>query len=440
VRGVGCRPLEAAGLKTGATARLTTRHSNRPANRRQAKAYATHGARLQKCTFFDRTRDRKGAGSTTLQSAKSPPAADLMPLRFEVYETRHVPAALNFNERMISGGVDPRLLLSRQPFEFNPLLPLSTESRVVVDGDRIRGGYLLQWRDFWIDGESRRLCAYQTPISEGIIDRKYMGIGPALIRHALSVNPLLYAVGMGGLDRPLPRMLKPLGFAVTTVPFVFLVNRPGRFLRQIEHLRSSPLRRLALDTLRLSGLGWLGARAWQRLHTVRHRIRSITFEVVDALDEIADRVWAESRDRYSFVGVRNAAMLRLLFSSTDRNFRRIAVSAGGDRVGWAVVLETQMKRNKYFGDMKVGVIADCLARPEHAGAVIQAAADCLSHAGVDITVANFQHAAWLQACLRAGFFQGPSTHCLALSPNLARMARNEGMHVSRGDSDGLVNF
>jgi hypothetical protein len=369
-----------------------------------------------------------------------------MPLCFEVYEPRHVRAALAFNERMLARGVDPGLLLNRQPTAFDPNLPLSTESRVLADGEYIRGGYLLQWRDFWIGGKLRRVCAYQTPISEGLVDRKYVAVGSALVRHALSVNPLLYAVGMGGVDRPLPQMLRSMGFRVTTVPFLFLVHRPGRFLREIQHLRSTASRRLALDTLRLSGLGWLGIRSWQLLHSVRHAVPSVRFKIEDTLDGIADQTWQRSRGLYSLLAVRDAAMLRLLFSGRAKNYRRIQVSWGNDPVGWAVVVEKQMERNKYFGNMKVGVIADCFAAPEHAAAVIQAAASCLSHAGVDITLGNFQHSAWIGACLQTGFLSGPSNHCLALSPQMAEMARRleppvgGGMHVSRSDSDGLVNL
>src|SRR6476661_1439020 len=119
-------------------------------------------------------------------------------LRFEVYEPRHISMALAFNARMRAGGVDPRFLLQDSPPLFDPDSPLSTQAWVAADAGEIRGGYLLQWRAFSIHGEIRRVCAYQTPISEGIIDRKFAGVGALMIRHALSVNPLIYAVGMGG--------------------------------------------------------------------------------------------------------------------------------------------------------------------------------------------------------------------------------------------------
>src|SRR6266550_4035806 len=125
-------------------------------------------------------------------------------LRFEVYEPKHVSMALAFNDRMLAAGVDARFLLHERPPVFDADSQVSTEARVIVDGDQIRGGYLLQWRAFSIRGEIRQVCAYQTPISEGIINRKYASVGALMIRDALAVNPLLYAVGMGGPAQPLP--------------------------------------------------------------------------------------------------------------------------------------------------------------------------------------------------------------------------------------------
>lgn len=368
-----------------------------------------------------------------------------MPLSLEVYEPRHIPAALEFNKRLLSSGIDRGFLIAERPAKFDPSLPISSESRVVVDGENIRGGYILQWRDFWISGEGRRVCAIQTPISEGIIDRRYAATGVHIIRHALSINPLLYTVGMGGVDRPLPRMLKTLGFTVTSVPFVFRVNQPGRFLANIEHLRTSTFRRLALDLMRFSGLGWLGERTWHTLVSARYRDNSVRFEQVSSLDGIADEVWERSRGDYSFMAVRNAPMLRLLFPSSDQRYQRIDVSQGGQTVGWAIVLQKAMAGNKYFGDMKIGVIADCLARPSDAPAVIQAAADYLAGTGVDTTIANFQHPAWREGCRKAGFLAGPSNHAFTMSQELSRLLPNpeqlqKSLHLTRSDSDGLVNL
>jgi hypothetical protein len=367
-----------------------------------------------------------------------------MPLHFEQYEPTHVPAVRAFNRRMGEKGMAAGFLLPEAPLPFNPTLPLSTQCWLAVDGEEIRGGYLLQRRDFWILGQRLQVCDFQSPISEGVVDRRYTMVGAQLIRHALTVNPLIYTVGMGGLDRPLPRLLKSLRFSVTTVPFLFLVNHGGRFLAEIQHLRSSAVKRFALDTVRYSGLGWLAANAAHCIGVLR-RDRTVRFQQVATLDEIADDTWDRSRYEYSLLAVRDSQMMRLLFDGRDRAIC-IEVWRGEQRAGWAVVLETQMRENRYFGNMRLGVVADCLARPADAAAVIQAARDCLIAADVDLLVANFQHPAWISACRRAGFFPAPSNHGLAFSPKLVQSLQpfvqqlRTQIHLTRSDGDGMANL
>jgi hypothetical protein len=369
-----------------------------------------------------------------------------MALTVEVYETKHVPAAIDFNRRVVAGGGYPGFLLAVNPHAFNPGLLVSVEARVAVDGEFVRGGYLLQWRDFWINGTRRRVCALQSPISEGIINRHYAGIGILMVRHALSVNPRLYGVGMGGTERSLPRMLRSLGFSVGTVPFWFRVNRVGPFLRHIEHLRSSRKIRAVIDLARFTGLGWLGVRGLQLLKSPWRHDRSVQSATLDSLDTVADEIWDLSKNDYRCLGVRDSAMLSLLYPSDEPKYTRIRVYRRDRNIGWAVLVEKQMQGNKYFGDMRVGVVADCLARPGDAGLVVHEAARHLAEHGADITVANFQHPAWIDGCRRAGFFAGPSRHVLALSRTLVddlspvEINLAETVHISRGDSDGLANL
>ncbi len=75
--------------------------------------------------------------------------------------------------------------------------------------------------------------------------------------------PLLYCLGMGGYDNPLPQMLIRLGWAHCLVPFYFRVLRPSRFLRNMQTLRSSAARRFVLDLAAYSGAGWAGSQLFQ---------------------------------------------------------------------------------------------------------------------------------------------------------------------------------
>ena len=112
-------------------------------------------------------------------------------------------------------------------------------------------------------------------LSEGLVDKTYALLGSLLLLDAIRRQPMMYALGMGGFDRPLPKMLKGIGWQMRDVPFFFKVARAFAFLRNIAPLRRTPLRRLAADALAFSGVGVIGIRAIQR-----RRRSNAEFEIV----------------------------------------------------------------------------------------------------------------------------------------------------------------
>jgi hypothetical protein len=109
------------------------------------------------------------------------------------------------------------------------------------------------------------------------------------------------------------------------------------------------------------------------------------------------------------------------------------------------MLDTQMKNNKYFGDLRLGSIADCLAAPKNAQVVIQAASQFLQERGVDLIVCNHSNSAWNAALKGNGFLAGPSNFILAASKPLAERigsfdSNKNQLFFMRGDGDGPVNL
>ncbi|HEX5432273.1 MAG TPA: hypothetical protein VFW83_09915, partial [Bryobacteraceae bacterium] len=116
-----------------------------------------------------------------------------------------------------------------------------------------------------------------------------------------------------------------------------------------------------------------------------------------------------------------------------------------ETVGWAVCLDTPMSAGKYFGNMRVGSIVDCLALPQDAGRVVRAAARVLQKRGADLLVSNQSHAAWRKAFRRAGFLTGSSNYVFATSKKLTYLLEQidpfeAGVHLTRGDGDGPIHL
>jgi hypothetical protein len=305
---------------------------------------------------------------------------------------------------------------------------------LAVEGRDLRGGYLLRPQIFSFCGQPRRVAHLRLPLSEGVVNRSYARVGPLLVRSALQAELLLYALGMGGFDRPLPRMLQSMGWSVHAVPFYFRVVHAARFLREIRGARQSRWRRALMDIAAWTGGGWAAIHGRQRMRT-RRRPEALQAKEADQFGPWADEVWAAAQPAYGMVAVRDVQTLGGLYGG--ESFLRLRV----DSRGWAVLLDTRMQAHQYFGGLRVGTIADCLAQPRDAAVVVQAARRYLEQRGVDLIVSNQSHAAWRSACEADGFFQGPSNFLFAASPALAALGvPATEMHINRGDGDGPVHL
>ena len=285
-------------------------------------------------------------------------------------------------------------------------------------------------------------CGPQISLSEGILNRRYGMIGAIQARDALERQPVIYALGIGGMSEPLARLLDAMRWTLFAVPFYFRVVSPSKLLANIAYLRHSRRGGIALELLRYSGLGSIGIR------TAQARLpRSVRVEahVVAEFGAWTDAIWQECNGDYYFVAARDGDTLNLLYPPSDARFLRLRVSRGGEDLGWVVMLDMQMSEHRYFGNMRIGVIVDCLAAPRNAYQVVSSAMRLLESRGADLIVTNQLNSAWCKAFFSAGFLKGPSNFILALSPMLADKLRPPGprknrIHMTRGDGEDIVKW
>jgi hypothetical protein len=315
------------------------------------------------------------------------------------------------------------------------MLPQSRMYLAAEDG-AVRGGYILRPQTFCFRGEQRRVAHFRLPVSEGLVNRKYARVGPLLLRSALQTEPLLYALGMRGFDRPLPRLLRAMGWSVVSIPFYFRVAHPARFLRGIQAVRETRWRAALMDLAAWTGVGWAGIRGLQWARSLPSP-RGTGWLEADDFGGWADEIWETAQSDYGMTAVRDALTLGELYPAANSRFLRIRVDARG----WAVLLDTRMEGDRYFGDLRVGTIVDSMARPKDAAAVIHAPRLYLEERGVDVIISNQSHAAWVNALRTDGFFRGPSNFLFAASKQLAAQSVPAAeMHMNRGDGDGPVNL
>ena len=371
-----------------------------------------------------------------------------MATRIEPYTASWVPAVRAFNERLRAGGVFAGFLLSERPPQAHTRpepAAVRHEHYLVVNDGEVRGGFILQRQPLWIGAVEQPAANYQMPISEGLVNRAFAHVGPLMLKHAMQESPLLFAVGMGSPDRPLPRLLKAMGWHVQKVPFLFQLVRPGRVLRELGPARSSRPRRLAGRLAASTGIAWLGTTLVQaRLQMCRPAV-SVEPEPCESSQGWADEIWRSVRSSCALATPRTCTVLDALYPAADRRYLRFCFRSGTDIVGWVVLLDTQMRDDQYFGNLRVGVLLDCLGRPEYLEAIIRAATRLLARRGVDLVVTNQAHHSWTGALRRAGFLPGPSNYVLALSPGCVKLleplAQNAPrIHLTRGDGDGRIHL
>ncbi len=374
-----------------------------------------------------------------------------MALVVKPYTQNDVEAVKDFNRRILAFGHSyDSIVFSEQsvPRWLPPgkLRDTYNEYFLAVEDGVVRGAYALKHQPFCLLGrEIHSVACFHHAVSEGLFIRKHANVATLLVKDALRRSPLLYALGMDGYDKPLPQMLKALGWSHFPVPFYFRVLRPHTFFRNAETLRSRRARRVLSDLAATTGAGWFAVRLAQGLgRQMGARVGPYTAEEVGTFSDWCDEVWQRSRSSYAWTGVRDKSAVTTFYPESNGSFTRLRVAAGGRVLGWAVVAER--KKNPRFGSMRVGSIIDAFAQPEDAPAVVRAATEALEAREVDLIISNQSHRAWCRALQASGFLRAPSTFIFAASKELARslapFERNRTqIHVNRSDGDGLpCNF
>jgi hypothetical protein len=369
-----------------------------------------------------------------------------MPIVIQPYREEHQPAVRDFNQRLQSTVADPDLVFFTyaQPrwLPHSDGATLYQEYFVALENGVVRGGYALKRQNFFFaDGTIRSIGYYHHPLSEGIVSKSYAALGAMLLKDAMNRSPMLYCLGMGGYDRPLPKMLLRLGWHNFAVPFYFHVVRPSRFFRELQALRTSPVRKLAMDLAAWTGTGWASVKTMQGLRKLRApKSGSFVAERVEDFSDWVDPLWEQAKSHYAMTAVRDRQTLRTLYPASDTHFTRLRVRRGGQDIGWAVIGER--RKDEKYGAMRVGSIVDCWATPDNALPVVQAASATLVDQGMDLIVSNQSHQLWARALEQAGFLSSSSTFIFAAGKALSALLQPFGenqprLHFTRADGDGL---
>jgi hypothetical protein len=248
-------------------------------------------------------------------------------------------------------------------------------------------------------------------------------------------------VGPIGTEAPFPKLLMALGWSHQPVPVLILPVRTAVIVRELRRLSRYPKLRAvgrvaaAVELTSLVDFGLAG------LRRLRHA-RDVRVEEVDRFAGWSDAVWSASQPLYGALARRDGATLDRLYRPGDRRLIRLKLSCGGSwPLGWIALTVRENINDPYYGDLRLGVLADCLTPLKHAGAVVAAGAERLVAAGVDLIRVRFSHAAWIMAAHRVGFVPVSTTMRFFASPPLAAaLPPFQSVHLTHGDNDGPLPY
>jgi hypothetical protein len=355
-------------------------------------------------------------------------------------------AARAFNERMVAAKAPSDFLLPDSP----PPDATGAERAIriiyylAMEDDVARGGMVLGDYPAALGGDSITATVCIAPLSEGIIDPKYSMLGMQFIKFLQSRAKYGFATGMGDPMNPYPRLLRASGWTILKVPFFFRVCRAGRFLRELGVLNSTRGRRIVSRVAAGTGLGAVGVAAAHARGWLLPSRKDWSAATVEQWGPWVDEIWEAVRGSCAFAVARDFRTLVDLYPPTETRLLRYAIRRGGQTIGWAAAYDTVMQNSKFFGNLRVATILDCVARPEDLAMSIATVSDALNARGVELIISNQSHTMWQNAFRQCGFREGPSNYCLGMSKAIAESVRaglgEQAVYLTRGDGDGRMHL
>jgi hypothetical protein len=364
-------------------------------------------------------------------------------ISIEVYGAEHEAEAAAFNRRMREGNAPTDFLLVERmaPPAFRSGVT-ATQWVAVDEQGHVRGGVLSWDHQGTVGHIEQRVINLQSPLSEGIIDPAFFLVGSQIIKFFLRQTPYVYIVGMGAEDRPLPRVLKAMGWTVRPVPFFFRMLRPARCVRQLGPLRNSPWKRIAGAIAAATGAASIGAAVVHRATAPTRKAAAeyVAEEATSWGDWTAD-AWSSFVPSVTFSVLRNQDNLSFYYPFQRDHLKAWKLKRGAHVEGWFALAISTMKGSAYFGNLKVATLTDCVGSPDAIRAGCLLAVEQARREGADLFITNQSHVALQEACIGAGFRRGPSNYMLATSKLLTQESDPpDSTYVTRRDGDGLINL
>jgi hypothetical protein len=342
-------------------------------------------------------------------------------------------AVRDFNNRLQSSGTEVPFLLPEWSAErcSHPKQPW-----LLLAGNDIRGGVLLTQHRARIGSDEQIAVNIQAPLTEAVINPQFASLSVGLFREIQRRFTFAYAVGMGGLDKPMPRLLKALKWQVDLTPFRFVPLNVGRVATSVKAIRDR-IPPLLMPFTELAGT--LVTPLFRQVLSIRG---ARDLGVVSKAEESTAAVavaWAAMSRSINFGLTRDINAAAALYAVNENE---IVLQRRSDPRCVAVVRIRHLDTRSPFAGLTVATVLELLAPNEReVGLLSRQVLGYLARCDVDIAVTNISNAAHVRSLDGSGWLRGPSNYVLALSPAMASAGVTaDTSYVTRTDGDGRLNL
>jgi len=356
--------------------------------------------------------------------AQGPLRDRLMPLSLVPYTSEWTAGARAFNQRLKGAGAAIDFHLGEEASEAHYL---------IVDGEMVRGGCLVDVERGQVGEEEAGIASIQSPLSEGLFDPQYSGVSPWLMKEIARRWPYSYSVGMGGMDRPYPRLLQALRWRVMPAPFYFRVLDGGRVLRSMPAVSHKKGAALLGSVPLLPSLAFRLLHGWKGRRWTGGRVTGL--ERVASFEPGETAAWEAVRRLVTFGVSRESEVLNRRYPPAMKGMSLMRF--GG---GFVILKVTQFTDDRHFGSLRVATWADGLAEPGNENALVSAAEEAAAALKAELLITNQLYGPIERAIKSRGWLTHPSNFLVAWSPPLAKVAQPSTSHITRRDGDGLVHL
>jgi hypothetical protein len=378
-----------------------------------------------------------------------------MEIKFSSFDSSDILAVNRFNQRF--DDADGYFSFSESEisriFKKNEFTKLFFEFYIAKDKDgEVRGGYYFKNQEYYLNKETIEIVFMQLPLSEGIINKNYKQVGPMIFEDMEERRNLVFVLGMGGFQYPLPKRLKKNGWFMYLVPFYFFINKPNAFLNDFEYLntiKKSFSKKILINIVKVLGLlhvfAFLSATYTAIYKLLKYKkYNGVNVEIIEEFSAFTDELWEKNKFFYSIIAKRDQHVLNQLYPKTSNKFHKLKITKKGVCIGWVVLLCTKMENDKYFGNLKLGTLIDAFSKPDDAELLINQSVRYLKKINADLIVVNHTNISWGNHFKKNGFIKGPSNFIFGISKRIKEYYKDkidfETSFLMRGDGDGPINL